>query len=630
MPKYHLMRISLVALFLWAASPLLAQQKLSDAGRFRVDIGKSCAPVTVTATNLFPFTGTVEYEVQGTRSTNTVFTFNSPGNYTIVQIGGTVTTELRDTVIVEVMEDRIPEFAVINCASKSAALQITDSYYDRFAVYSSLSDPDADTVLASDPDLVFDYSSTTGLQNIRVVGLFDNAFNNCGEGSEDFTPVNTLSAANVSSLEVSTRDSINGAIRIDFNTSTNVTYQLERSNPNSLSGYSAVALVTNASSYTDSLLNTVSDSWCYRIVALDACSGTRLNSDTICSPTLQAEDLTSNQLVTWTSSPLTPVGFTLFRDDTTVYVGADSLYLDQNVICNQTYCYQVEVRFSNGLSARSGTLCRVTTGEAVTLPIEFITASIDGGSVALSWEPSNDAVERYQVYRRPNGQLSSLINSTSNPSFQTNYQALSCYQIGYEDQCGNIEPQGIDACPVYLEIGEDTPAQANLSWSAYTGWQGGVTRYIVERYDADGNLVDEQSVGLAQSYDEDMLSLDIQSASFRIRAVSAADESIVAYSNLVTIDKAGGVILPEAFTPNNDGRNDFLLIFTFFVDEYELILYNRWGEAVFQTNSTELNQFWDGTYRGVQAPAGLYSFRVRYTDAQGRENSGQGAVRLIR
>lgn len=630
MHKRPLTWIVLAVIFSLTALPLFAQQKLSDAGRFRVDIGKSCAPVTVTATNLFPFTGTVEYEVQGTRSTNNVFTFNSPGNYTIVQIGGTVTTELRDTVIVEVMEVRTPQFAVINCASKSAAVQITDSYYDRFAVFSSASDPDADTVTASDPDLVFDYSATTGAQTVRVVGIFDNALNNCGEGSETFTPINNLSAATLSGLAVSTRDSVNGAIRIDFSTGANVSYRLERAAVNSTTGFSAVATVTNASSYTDSLLNTASGSWCYRIVAVDACSGTTLNSDTICSPTINVEDEANTQVITWTSSPLSPVGFTLYRDDTTIYIGAESLFVDQDVVCNQVYCYEVAVRFNNGLTALSGKNCKAATGEALTLPINFITVSLDGAAAEISWEPSNDAVSQYQVFRRPQGQLSSQAGTTADTDIRLGYSPFTCYQIGYTDQCGNAEPPGLDACPVYLELSEDSPTQANLNWSAYQGWDGGVLRYIVERYDADGNLVDERNVGRAQSSDYDMLALGVQYAGFRIRVVSSLDPNIVAYSNLVRVDKEGNVAIPDAFTPNGDGRNDFLLIFTFFVEDYELVVYNRWGEAVYQTNSTELNQFWDGTYRGTQATPGLYTYRVRFTDAQGREFSRQGAIRLIR
>lgn len=44
------------------------------------------------------------------------------------------------------------------------------------------------------------------------------------------------------------------------------------------------------------------------------------------------------------------------------------------------------------------------------------------------------------------------------------------------------------------------------------------------------------------------------------------------------------VFIPNAFTPNNDGNNDIFRIRSNFIDELELIIYNRWGQDSVQNN----------------------------------------------
>src|SRR6218665_265398 len=61
--------------------------------------------------------------------------------------------------------------------------------------------------------------------------------------------------------------------------------------------------------------------------------------------------------------------------------------------------------------------------------------------------------------------------------------------------------------------------------------------------------------------------------------------------------------LPNAFTPNGDGLNEqFMPVFFGVVNQYNLSIYNRFGERVF--SSQKLGQGWDGTHKGVPADIG--------------------------
>ncbi len=69
--------------------------------------------------------------------------------------------------------------------------------------------------------------------------------------------------------------------------------------------------------------------------------------------------------------------------------------------------------------------------------------------------------------------------------------------------------------------------------------------------------------------------------------------------------KNWGIILPNSFTPNNDGLNDcFGMKYYRDVQELEFIIFDRYGIAVFKTSNA--NDCWDGNYKGKSASAGSY------------------------
>lgn len=88
--------------------------------------------------------------------------------------------------------------------------------------------------------------------------------------------------------------------------------------------------------------------------------------------------------------------------------------------------------------------------------------------------------------------------------------------------------------------------------------------------------------------------------------------------------------VPNSFTPNNDGVNDLFLPRVTDVLKYHLVIYNRNGEAVFQSIDTE--EAWDGTYKGVPCPRGVYTWVITYIrySAQETELRQTGSVTLIR
>lgn len=93
------------------------------------------------------------------------------------------------------------------------------------------------------------------------------------------------------------------------------------------------------------------------------------------------------------------------------------------------------------------------------------------------------------------------------------------------------------------------------------------------------------------------------------------------------------VQIPEAFSPNNDGINDELVIFLDPLISFDLIVYDRWGTAIFASNSPANR--WNGMYNGVPCPPGTYTCQITYrlggtTDPADHPFTQTGQVMLLR
>lgn len=91
------------------------------------------------------------------------------------------------------------------------------------------------------------------------------------------------------------------------------------------------------------------------------------------------------------------------------------------------------------------------------------------------------------------------------------------------------------------------------------------------------------------------------------------------------------IVVPDIFTPNGDGVNDRLDVFTAHISEYQLTIFNRWGEMVFRTNDP--TEKWDGSYKGAQYPTQSYAWVIAYKSAYFPERGTQykrGAVLVAR
>ncbi len=88
------------------------------------------------------------------------------------------------------------------------------------------------------------------------------------------------------------------------------------------------------------------------------------------------------------------------------------------------------------------------------------------------------------------------------------------------------------------------------------------------------------------------------------------------------------IFVPSGFTPNGDGENDALFVRGDFIDELSFMVFDRWGDKVFETTNQTIG--WDGAKNGQDLPPGVFGYYLNATCKNGETYQRQGNVTLIR
>ncbi len=88
------------------------------------------------------------------------------------------------------------------------------------------------------------------------------------------------------------------------------------------------------------------------------------------------------------------------------------------------------------------------------------------------------------------------------------------------------------------------------------------------------------------------------------------------------------IYVPNVFTPDNNNFNNVFKAVTQNVTDFEMTIYNRWGEVIFQSFDKESH--WDGYYHGRKVQDGVYVWKIKYTDLNGVKGELIGHVSLLK
>lgn len=134
------------------------------------------------------------------------------------------------------------------------------------------------------------------------------------------------------------------------------------------------------------------------------------------------------------------------------------------------------------------------------------------------------------------------------------------------------------------------------------------------------------STGLSCTTCEDPTASPTQTTVYVITATQngcSGSDTVIVFVDIV----CGELFVPNAFSPNEDGQNDFLYVMGNCITNLEFFIYDRWGEKVFETKDAAYG--WDGTYRGKKMDAAVFVYYLTAT-VNGQEVTKQGNITLIK
>lgn len=324
-------------------------------------------------------------------------------------------------------------------------------------------------------------------------------------------------------------------------------------------------------------------------------------------------------------------------------ITSDTTFSD-SLLCEQLYSYKVKaVHSSEPLESWSFSESCVPQYPRNEVPSDIRNVTVEGANeILIYWNSSSFSRHAYYILNKYKNDESNWVESIIlNDTFYVDLDVQTSehsyvYTITAVDECGYSSPTGREGKSILLNaLYNDDLHQAELSWTPYRQWDGGVQNYIPAIYDLGTDQDLALLSGNSTNYSDPEHHPNVVGAyCYRVHATNTDNDT--SYSNVVCVYGRPIVFVPNAFTPNGDNTNEgFRPIMTFVQNDqvngritYLFEVYNRWGELVFST--TDQTQAWNGTYLQEDCQQDVYLYRLECQGLNGEMYSYRGTVTLLR
>lgn len=123
------------------------------------------------------------------------------------------------------------------------------------------------------------------------------------------------------------------------------------------------------------------------------------------------------------------------------------------------------------------------------------------------------------------------------------------------------------------------------------------------------------------------IQLPVNAKNFRVTAFKNGAPGVVSVSNYTRTVPPAVLFIPNAFTPNGDGINETFAPKGQSIQVFNMKIFNRWGELLYETDSMEKG--WDGQYQGVLSQQDVYIYKIKARGEIAGLVEEEGTVTLI-
>ena len=280
------------------------------------------------------------------------------------------------------------------------------------------------------------------------------------------------------------------------------------------------------------------------------------------------------------------------------------------MIPSTTTNYTVNVTDQCDESETASVLYTVTSPPLV-LDLKEDTLICPGDSIELWVQPSGGVPDYQYIWR---------YNLDTNSHVIVNPYTTTTYSVIVSDSCQTFTVEDSIKVEVTVPIA-DFEINSNLIFNGlpilFRNLTEGGFSYVWD-------FGDQQSSILTNPYHtfEDYGEFDISLiATNEIGCVDSIQKRI-------EIEEAYYIYIPNTFTPDKNRYNTTFSAVTTGVSSLSILIYNRWGELMFE--SDDLRFKWDGIYKGEVAQQGTYIYKVNCITNSGRELDFYGHINLLK
>lgn len=209
-----------------------------------------------------------------------------------------------------------------------------------------------------------------------------------------------------------------------------------------------------------------------------------------------------------------------------------------------------------------------------------------------------------------------FLNDNTLPTVIANPDKTMFYTVTGTDQYGCT-----DTDTVRVELYPATSIELGANIIAEIGDQ----IYLTAETDANGTFLWTPPKGLSCATCQSTYAAPNFNTNY---IVYFTDENGCVTTDNVQILYKGIIYVPNTFTPDGNRHNQYFRAVGDGLLHFELNIFNRWGELIATLN--DLEDSWDGTYKGKDCPDGTYTWKLSYVDVTGEKQVMTGHVNLLR
>ncbi len=440
---------------------------------------------------------------------------------------------------------------------------------------------------------------------------------------------------------------VKGAIQLDWihSSSSDASYYLIYRRRSATGSWSLIARTGYVNTFIDADVNTLDYVYEYKIACEDNCRNISSAATPHATINLTTVPGNNRSFLSWTAYEGFVVDqYEIYADGALIdnVPGTQLNYEDSMLSCDTAVVYQIKALELNGNTqvTYSDTSACIPYDIIPPAPVYLIAASVEQPEnlVKLQWAPMPEwDGDHYNIFRKIGNEGWLQIYRTSSP-YETSYIDKTVnagdtnvyYILTPTDNCYNTGDYGNEAKTILLRGTSDRLIH-KIWWSSYHTWSAGVLQYDIVRAEDNGIPYVLATVNAGDSvYYDTTFTSNVHNYCYYIQAhENPGSYDAISNSNIICLSQHPVIWIPNAFSPAiSPNLNDYFQPSGLYFEKYEMKVYNRWGELMFE--STPAQPAWDGKFKGEFVPIDTYIYHMRITGYDHEIYDQKGTVMIAR